>query len=180
MEELIKLEESFNEGMFITKVNNIFVMLHTAIMLDNLDRVRHFISDKLENKYELLLKEYRDNNLKQMYDELNVKDTEILNIEIIENKVSIKVKLISRYMDYFVDKDTLEFKSGINDRRIQKTNYLTFEKCLDAKYDNIVRKCQNCGASIDVNSDGKCKYCRSIYNVEKYDWILTDIEVIEN
>ena len=153
---------------------------YSSIMLDNLDRVRHFISDELENKYELLLKEYRDNNFKKMYDELNVKDTKIISIDIIEDKAIIKVKLISRYMDYFVDRNTLEFVSGVNDRRVEKINYLVFEKRLGTKYGSIVRKCQSCGASIDVNSDGKCKYCRSIYNVEERDWILTNIEVIED
>ena len=50
MNELIKLDESFNESMFISKANNIFIMLHTAVMKDNLNRVRHFLSNEIEKK----------------------------------------------------------------------------------------------------------------------------------
>ena len=163
--------------MFITKVNNIFVMLYTSIMLENLDRVRHFISEDLENKYESILKGYKDKNLRKMYDELNVKNTKIVNVSIENNKAIIKVDLVSRYMDYFVDRDTLKFVSGINNRRVEKMNHLTFEKIIGVNYKDIARKCPSCGANIDVNSNGKCNYCGTIFNTEDYDWILTSIIV---
>ena len=94
--DIRSIDKDFNEAMFITKVNNIFIMLYTSIMMDDLDRVRHFISDNLEKKYELILKELKEKHLRQMYDELNVKDTNITNIEIKDNKICINVKLISR------------------------------------------------------------------------------------
>ena len=123
--DIRSIDKDFNEAMFITKVNNIFIMLYTSIMMDDLDRVRHFISDNLEKKYELILKELKEKHLRQMYDELNVKDTNITNIEIKDNKICINVKLISRYMDYKIDSSTGNFKSGINTHRVEKNNYLT-------------------------------------------------------
>lgn len=177
-DELIKVDNSFNEGMFITKVNNIFVMLHTAIMMDDLDRVRHFISDSLEKHYEEVLDELNDKNLRQMYDELNVKTTEIKDVIIENDKVIINVDIVSRYMDYCVDKDTFEFVSGNRDKRIEKINHLVFEKKLSAHYNGKIRKCSSCGASIDVNYSGKCPYCGNIFKTEKYDWILVSIETI--
>ena len=176
MDELLKIEPSFNKEMFITKVNNIFIMLHTSIMTNNLNRVRHFISNDLESKYETILEDLNNRKLRQMYDELNVKSTQIQNIEIVDNKIIINVLLISRYMDYLVNKDTGEFVSGINDRRIEKNNYLVFEKIIGNNYNGVIRKCPNCGASIDVNNSGQCKYCHSIFDTENHDWILTSIK----
>ena len=175
MEELLKIDPSFNEGMFITKVNNIFIMLHSAIMMDDLNRVRHFISYSLEKKYENILNELNSKHLRQMYDELNVKTTMINNVEILEDKIVIKVTIISRYMDYLINKDTGEFVSGNNQSRVEKTNHLIFEKNRNAKDYNIVRKCPRCGASIDINKSGECPYCRTIFNAEDYDYILTSI-----
>ena len=43
--------EDFNEAMFKTKVDNIFVKLYTCIMKGNLTDVRHFISEELYNNY---------------------------------------------------------------------------------------------------------------------------------
>lgn len=179
MNELIKLDSSFNEGMFITKANNIFIMLHTAIMMDDLNRVRHFISTDLEKKYESIIQEYNNNNIRKMYDELNVKTTSIKNIEIRDNKTIINVDVLSRYMDYFINKDTGDYVSGENNRRVEKLNHLVFEKVIDNNYDKIARYCPGCGANIDVNSNGKCDYCGTIFNAEDYDWILTSIETID-
>ena len=49
--ELIKIDKTFNEAMFKTKVDNIFIMLHSSIMTDNIDRVLHFLSDELKIKF---------------------------------------------------------------------------------------------------------------------------------
>ena len=47
MDELLKIDSSFNEEMFITKVNNIFIKLMNAIMFKDLDSVKHFLNDEL-------------------------------------------------------------------------------------------------------------------------------------
>lgn len=174
--DIRSIDKDFNEAMFITKVNNIFIMLYTSIMMDDLDRVRHFISDNLEKKYELILKELKEKHLRQMYDELNVKDTNITNIEIKDNKICINVKLISRYMDYKVD-EKFNVVSGDNTRRVENINYLTLEKTINSGYNSSARKCPGCGANISVNTSGKCEYCGSIFDIENYDWVLTSIEM---
>lgn len=176
MNELIKYDSSFNEAMFITKSNNIFIMLYTSIMMDDLDRVRHFISAELEEKYEAVLRELNSKNLRQMYDELNVKTNTITGIKIENNEAIINTTLVSRYMDYKIDKDSGEKVSGDDTKRIEKTNYLVFKKTLGNNYNGIDRKCPGCGANISVNTNGKCEYCGSIFNVENYDWILTSLD----
>lgn len=175
MEELLKLDPKFNEAMFITKVNNIFVQLHTAIMFDNLDKIRHFLSSDVERYYEDYLKKLNNQNARQMFDELNVKSTQINDIIIKEDEVLIKVDLTSRYMDYLIDKDSGKFISGVNDHRIEKMNHLTFSKKIGKNYDTIAQKCPGCGANISVNTSGKCAYCGTIFDAENYDWILTSI-----
>ena len=55
------------------------------------------IYEKIENKVKLL----NEKNVIQMYDEINVKETHIESVEIVEGKIIIQVKLISRYMDIF-------------------------------------------------------------------------------
>ncbi len=176
MNELINFDPTFTESGFKTKVDNIFVMLHMCLMTDNLKRVDHFISDKVYNDFNSRLNELNSNNERQMFDELNVKSTEITNVEILDDKYKITVKLVSRYMDYIVDKTTSNFKRGNNTSRVEKENILVFEKKRNAKIQGVVRFCPNCGHPIDVNKSGYCEYCHSTYNQEDYDWILTDIK----
>ena len=106
LNELIELDSTFSESKFKTKVDNIFVMLHISIMTNDLERVKHFLSNEVYKNFEERLKYLNNNNQIQMFDELNVKSTEIEDIEINNETFIIKVKLVSRYMDYIIDKNT--------------------------------------------------------------------------
>lgn len=170
--------KDFNEAMFKTKADNIFVKVYTSIMKGDLSEVSHFIGDTLEYELQNKINNLKNNNQRQMYDELNVKDTRVLNRSIKYDKEVVEVELISRYMDYIIDQDTGELLSGDDSRRIEKRNILRFEKKINTKEIGIVRKCPGCGASISVNTSGKCDYCDTIFNQEAYDYILVSISVI--
>ena len=178
LDELIKLDPTFTESSFKTKVYNIFVMLYTSLMTDNLKRVDHFISDKVYKQFNDKLQELNNNNQRQMLDELNVESIEIENVEIKDDRYVITVKLISRYLDYITDKISGEYISGNNYERVEKINLLTFEKLRSAEKQETVRFCQNCGHSMDVNKSGYCEFCHSTYNQENYDWVLVNIDVL--
>ena len=169
--------EDFNEAMFKTKVDNIFVKLYTCIMKGDLTDVRHFISEELYNNYINKINELISHNKRQMYDEINVKNTMIINRKILEDKEIIDVEIVSRYMDYIIDINTGDLISGDDTRRIARRNILRFEKKLNTKDFGIVRKCPGCGASINVNNTGKCEYCDTIFNLDDYDYILVSINV---
>lgn len=167
----------FNETMFKTKVDNIFVKIYTCIMKQDLSDVEHFISNELKKELDSKINNLKSQNKRQIYDELNVKNTNILSRNIENDKEVIKVEIISRYMDYIIDKDTGNTISGDDTRRIEKRNILTFEKKLITKEIGLVRKCPGCGASISVNTSGKCEYCDSIFNWEDYDYVLVELTV---
>ncbi len=175
MEELIKLDSDFSESKFLTKVDNIFVMLCTSIMTNNLNRVAHFISDEVFKQKKSYVEELNSKNLMQMYDELNVKSTEIVDVKILDDKFVIEVKLTARYMDYLLDKSTRKFVSGNNTSRIQKDYYMIFEKRRNASKLGIIRFCPNCGAPMDLNNTGVCSFCHKVFDQENHDWILTSI-----
>jgi len=168
-------DKTFSESTFKSKVDNMFVMLHTAIMLEDLHRVDHFIGNEVYDKYDKKIKELKTSNLRQMYEELNVKSTTILSSEVIKDKIAVKILIVSRYKDYLMDKSTGECVSGNNRSRVEKNNYLTLEKSVDAQNLDVVRKCPACGANMNINESGKCEYCGTIFNVEDYDWIITEI-----
>ena len=175
MNELINLDPTFTESSFKTKVDNIFVMLHMALMTDNMKRVDHFINDSVYNEFNNRLSTLNSNNERQMFDELNVKSTEIIGVEITDTKYIVTVRIISRYMDYVVDKTTLKFKRGNNTSSVEREKIIVFEKLRSAKVQGVVRFCPNCGHPMDVNKSGYCEFCHSTYNQENYDYILTSI-----
>lgn len=175
LDELIKYDTNFNEGSFKSYVANVFVKLFTSVMLDELDNVKHFLSEDVYNQYKSKIDDLNNKGLRQIYDELNVKDSSIIKVSITDTDFIITVLITSRYMDYIVDKNSGNFISGNNQSRIEKNYTLIFTKKRNFLQQGVVRKCPGCGASISVNTSGKCEYCGTIYNLEKYDYILTSI-----
>ena len=168
----------FNEAMVKTKVDNIFVKLHIGIMKQDLKDVDHFIGDDLYNNLQKKINSLKIQNKRQMYDELNVKNTRILNRRETDEKEIIDVEIISRYMDYIIDINTGNTLYGDDTRRVEKVNILTFEKRKNTKEIKIIRKCPTCGASMDVNNSGECKFCRTIFNQEDYDYVLVSMQTM--
>ena len=82
------------------------------------------MSNVVSIKGESLKNDLNSKNLRHMFDELNVKSTMITEIYKDSEKYTIEVLLISRYMDYFVDKTTNKFVSGNNSYRIEVNNNL--------------------------------------------------------
>ena len=176
--EFSKIDSTFNEGLFLSKVNNIFVKLFTSIMLDTLDEVKHFIGDDVYDYANRIVSKNNNNGTRQMYDELNVKNSMIRDIEVNENVYTIKVYLQSRYMDYIINLNDGSYVSGNDSSRIQVDYLLTFEKRVDTKNAGIARRCPGCSAPMNVNNSGKCEYCGTTFNQEDYDWVLTKLEVL--
>ncbi len=168
-----------NEAMFKTKVDNIFIQLYSAITLGNLEEVRHFLSTNLYEKIKKEIENLESNSVIQIYDEINVKDTKILRKEEKEDTFIVVVEIISRYMDYQIDKATGKIVSGTDERRVEKLNILTFEKKKNAISKGLIIRCPSCGASMNVNKDGKCDYCGSIFPQENYDFVLVSMETKE-
>lgn len=176
VEELTKLDSDFTESGFKAKVDNTFIMILSCIIDRDMNKVKHKISSQLYDKYNSIVQNLKNNKEIQMYDELNVKNTYIKDINITDTSYIITVKLVSRYMDYIIDENTKKYKRGINSERIEKDNTLVFVKRRDAKKMGVVKQCTYCGASIDFNSNGICSFCRKPFDTEKYDWVLTSME----
>ena len=173
-----EFDKSIDNSMFLTKVDNIFVLLYSSIMFGDIERVNHRIGDALYNKYKAIVDENNSKNIRQMYDELNVKSSEIINIEETDDKIIVTVKLISRYMDYRVNKENFNFISGNNTSRDEHINILTLEKSKNAKEMKASVHCPGCGQPANINSTGHCAYCGAIFNTEDYDYVLTNLVVM--
>ena len=133
LNHLLMEDKDFSEAKFRAKVDNIYIQLYTAVMKQDLQKVKHFLSDEVFEKYDKKVKELQASNEIQVYDELNVSGTEILGIEELEDRFEIRVKLLTKYLDYKITKDTRKFISGNRDVRTEKYVTLKFSKIKNAK-----------------------------------------------
>lgn len=177
IKELEQRDEYFSVNGFSVKANNMFVKVISSYMLDNLEEVKHFISKDIYEKIKSEIEENKNNNIRKMYDELNVSGGVIINVDETEDSYIIEYRVVTKYLDYIINYDTAEYISGNNDHRIERTYYLTFRKYKKATDQGVVRRCDNCGMSMDVNNNGICNYCNTSYNQDKHDWVMVGMHL---
>ena len=164
---------------FLSKVDNIYILLMSGVAFDELENVRHKVSADVYNRYEVICINNRAKGFTQIYDELNVRSTNIKDIKKFDDKIVVEVELISGYVDYVINNANGKLVSGDSERKEFHRNILTLEKRLDAKGVRTSMHCPTCGKPIDYNADGTCDYCGTVFNTEKFDYILTDIETVK-
>lgn len=157
-----------------SKFSNIFIMLLLAIQNNDIDNVKHYLSDELYEKYNNRCLELKEKNYMQLYDEANVKEIDIINTYEDDDYEICEVYIHSRYMDYILDLNSGNKVSGVDDHRLEIDHNLVFKKKRGVSKGNVV-KCPGCGANLDVNFSGKCEYCATVHSAESYDYILTSI-----
>ena len=178
LKQILVVDTGFNEAIFKSYVDNVFVKIYTAVMLDELENVRHFMNEGVFELFSNRVQILNQKNLRQMYDELNVKSTSIIGFESTDQEFLITVKLVARYLDYYLNRDSGEYLSGNLDTRVEKVNILKFSKKRNFLPLGVVRKCPGCGASISVNTKGVCEYCGTTYNLEDHEYILVDFKTV--
>lgn len=158
------------------RFSNVFIMLLYSVITKDLNKVKHFISDDVCNKYQNIIDTLIKNNETQLYDELNVGEIRILKQETTNDKVRVNVQLEARYLDYIVDSEG-NFKRGNDKHRVPVNYYLIFEKDINAESKNFYR-CANCGNNLDINFTGECPYCNNVADVDDFEYQLVSIEKI--
>ena len=175
LDNLVQEDKDFSEAAFKAKADNIFIQLYTAVMKQDLQRVKHFLSDDVYAKYEQKINQIKERNEIQIYDELNVSDTNIVNVVETDEEFKLYINLLTKYLDYVISKDTRAFLRGNKDVRTERRINLVFTKPKRAKELKAARTCPNCGANLDLNKTGVCAYCGSVFKLKDYDWVLTEI-----
>lgn len=176
LEKLVAEDKDFAEAKFRAKVDNMFIQTYTGVMKQDLSKVEHFLSKEMFEKYSKKVENLKSKNQLQIYDELNVSDTNIINIEELEDRFVIKVSLLTKYLDYILTKDTKKYVSGDRDLRVEKRVRITLSKIKNAKSMEEARKCDGCGANMDLNKTGVCEYCGTVFELKNYDWVIDNIE----
>lgn len=105
MEENALYGEEYLESRLKGYIDNLFIQVCLAITLKNLVRVKHFLSEEIYRCLEKQLAMLNKNGYTQMYDELNVSSTTILNKKIVEDNLVVEVELVSKALDYITDRN---------------------------------------------------------------------------
>lgn len=177
LENLIKQDSDYSESKFKSKVENIFVQIKLSMVTGKTEKIKHFVNDETYNKITQKVQNDIDNNRIQLYDELNVANIRIIKIEELDDCFKIYVEVHSKALEYYIDRTTRKYISGDTRDRVERYTNIEFTKIKDAKDLKVTRKCPTCGANMDINANGKCRYCGNTFNLANYDWTITKMDI---
>jgi predicted lipid-binding transport protein (Tim44 family) len=176
--EIKAADPAFDETAFVARAKEAFLALQDAWQARNVDPARGFMSPGLYFSWSAQVEQLTDEHRKNMLEGMRVDN--IVPVRVLHGHVfdDVTVRVDATTADYEVDDQTGKMLFG--SRTPQSfTEFWTFQRAIGAQtgtrslFDKV---CPNCGAPLDVNAIGECKYCKAAVTSGKFDWVLSRIE----
>lgn len=179
--QLRTADPAFDEGSFLARVERAFAVLQQAWENRDLDTARTFLSPGCylawSTQLEQMVAEHRRNVLE------GLRVDGVTPVKVSHGRVydDVTLRIEATCADYEVDETSGRIVFG--DRTPQTfVEYWTFQRSVDARSggaDLLDKRCPNCGAPLQVNQVGECRYCSAAVTSGKFDWVLSRIEQAE-
>jgi len=175
-EEANKVTPNFNIEEFNFKAYQIFYDVQIAWMNFDYDKLKELLTDELYNTYLMDLEALKVKNQKNTMKDFELKETKLISLKEENNTYIAEILLSVKFYDYIEDINTSKILRGTNNRKLYNTYVITFIK---SKEEAKVKYCPRCGAKVEGNQTGVCKYCNSKLINKSYDWIISKKEKID-
>jgi hypothetical protein len=180
LQRLRAKDPAFDVAQFNARVSLIFRQFQLGWSGRDLSKMRPFLSDALFTTQQYWVQEYLKQHLRNVTDGATVTNIELAKCVSDAFFDAITVRLSATSLDYTVD-DHGKLVSGSRSRQRAYTEYWTLIRGTNRKGPTKTDLgCSNCGAPLDVNMVGTCKYCNVKVTTGDFDWVLSRIEQDES
>jgi hypothetical protein len=175
-EDIQKYIAGFNKDEFLKLAFDNFVAVQNAWTEFNYDKLRSLLTDELYNSYHSQLVALKAKKQKNIMEDFDLQQIDITDMNVTDNKITLKVALTVKFKDYVVDKDD-KVTRGTKAYPLINSYNLTFISTLNNKKKDQNKTCPSCGAPLKNTSSNKCEFCGSTIVFNNYDWILSKKEI---
>ncbi len=171
-------DPAFNEEAFLESVQRAFFVVEEAWTERKPDMSRQVMADGLWQQHKVQIGQYVSEHKRNVLEDLAVGDLTVLSAHSDETFDTITVRVLAACADYDVDDGSGKVVRG-NRKVEQWAEDWTFQRSSKAETKagggTLSSKCPNCGAPLDVDLQGVCKYCHAPVMSGDYDWVLARI-----
>jgi predicted lipid-binding transport protein (Tim44 family) len=167
----------FDRDAFLGQVQRAFFLVEEAWTTRNADMSRQVMADGLWQQHRFQIESYRSGGKRNVLDGLSVLSLTILAVHLDAAFDTITVRILAASSDYDVD----ERGRVVRGRRDveQWAEDWTFQRVAGATTPagggTLSDRCPNCGAPLQLDFSGVCRYCKALVSTGTYNWVLARI-----
>ncbi|MGH9059198.1 MAG: Tim44 domain-containing protein [Acidimicrobiales bacterium] len=174
-------DPAFEEESFLETVQRSFFVVQEAWTERKPDLSRRVMAEGLWQQHRVQIQGYVDAHKHNVLEDLAVGNLTVVAAHSDERYDTIAVRIRAACADYDVSDDDNKVLSG--NRHVEEWQEdWTFQRSSSAttKADGgtLSSKCPNCGAPLDLDLAGVCKYCKAPVMSGDYDWVLARISQV--
>ncbi|TMC08947.1 MAG: hypothetical protein E6J41_11820 [Chloroflexi bacterium] len=175
----IKAEDpQFDPEAFRGRAQQAFFALQQAWQERDLSASRPFMSPGLYLGWSSQVQQLVDLHKKNVLDGLRVDGIDVVKVVHGGALDNVTVRMTATCADYEVDEQTGRMIFGSKSPS-QFVEYWTFQRSTGVQTTDrsiLDRVCPNCGAPLEINQVGECRYCKAAVTSGRFDWVLSRIE----
>ena len=161
---------------FTARIELVFRTFHQAWTGREPLLVRPYLSDNLFQTQLYWIEAYRRQHLVNRTDGAHIVTTHLCRVIADARYDAVTVRVFATGLDYTVN-DAGEVVGGNKERPREYTEYWTLIRGNDRTgAPRATPECPSCGATIEVNMAGQCRYCNAKVTSGEFDWVLSRIE----
>lgn len=176
-------DPDFSAERFLSWSKQVFVQLQEAWTERDWKKARPFEAEELFNLHKSQLEDYIRNGTINIMENVCANDAYLCDYTKDSKFEYLSVMMDTRYNDYIIKEDTREVIKGDPKKTYFVKYKLKFKRTIGVhtgeNSNASTTKCPNCGAPVDVNAAGQCAYCGTVITNGSHDWVLNDLEDIE-
>lgn len=171
-------DPEFDESAFLERVGRAFFALEQAWQDRDLTASRAFMSPGLYLGWSTQVKQLIELHRKNVLEGLRIEEISPVKVTHGAAFDDITVRITATCADYEVDEETGRIVFGSREPTTF-TEYWTFQRGRGVKTTArgaLEKVCPNCGAPLEINQFGECRYCKAAVTSGRFDWVLSRIE----
>jgi len=168
----------FDPQVFRGRVQQAFMALQQAWQDRDLHASRPFMSPGLYLGWSSQVQQLIDLHKKNVLDGLHVDAVDVVKVVHGQAFDDVTVRIAATCADYEVDERNGKVIFG-SKTQSQFVEYWTFQRSVATQTTDrsiLDKVCPNCGAPLEINQVGECRYCNAAVTSGRFDWVLSRIE----